>query len=77
MFSRGMKVMADDRGKGFDSEYRPRYNEEPMAEVQMTDGECFCLQDNKSLRQPEFSNNEGTVDQNAVQCHEYILYLLN
>ncbi|GJS89731.1 retrovirus-related pol polyprotein from transposon TNT 1-94 [Tanacetum coccineum] len=48
-----------------DADIRPIYNEEPMAEVQMTAGyRTTCL-----TEQPE-SNNEGEVDQNADQCYD-------
>ncbi|GKF91503.1 hypothetical protein Tco_0275204, partial [Tanacetum coccineum] len=44
-----------------DANIRPIYDEEPMAEVQMTADDNVSADDNES-------NNEGEVDQNADQC---------
>ncbi|GJS89713.1 hypothetical protein Tco_0772349 [Tanacetum coccineum] len=51
-----------------DADIKPVYDEEPMAEVQMTT-ECnvFAI-GQQHTEQPEF-NNEGGVDQDAEQCH--------
>ncbi|GJR74085.1 hypothetical protein Tco_0086450 [Tanacetum coccineum] len=51
-----------------DAYIRPIYNEEPMAEVQMTDDNVSAT-GQQHTEQPEF-NNEGKVDQNAEQCHD-------
>ncbi|GJR09997.1 hypothetical protein Tco_0792649 [Tanacetum coccineum] len=50
---------------------RPIYDEEPMAEVQLT-AECNVFSTGQDhSEQPEF-NNEGEVDQNAKQCHDIL-----
>ncbi|GJX79403.1 hypothetical protein Tco_0327552 [Tanacetum coccineum] len=52
-----------------DADIRPIYDEQPMAEVQMTvEINVFAIgQQHTEL--PEF-NNEGEVDQNDEQCHD-------
>ncbi|GJV14383.1 hypothetical protein Tco_1359706 [Tanacetum coccineum] len=52
-----------------DADIKPVYDEEPMAQVQLT-AECnvFAIRQ-QHTEQPEF-NNEGEVDQNAEQCHD-------
>ncbi|GJW14766.1 hypothetical protein Tco_0018899 [Tanacetum coccineum] len=51
-----------------DADIKPVYDEEPMAEVQMTT-ECNVFDiGQQHTKQPEF-NNEGGVDQDAEQCH--------
>ncbi|GJV29472.1 hypothetical protein Tco_1385920 [Tanacetum coccineum] len=52
-----------------DADIRPIYNEEPMAEVQMTADDNVSATGQQHTEQPEF-NNEGKVDQNAEQCHD-------
>ncbi|GJT11707.1 hypothetical protein Tco_0858749 [Tanacetum coccineum] len=52
-----------------DADIRPIYNEEPMAEVQMTTDDNVSATGQQHTEQPEF-NNEGKVDQNAEQCHD-------
>nr|GFB21038.1 hypothetical protein [Tanacetum cinerariifolium] len=52
-----------------DAEIRPMYNEEPMAEVQLTAGCNVFATGQQYTEQPEF-NNKGEVDQNATQCHD-------
>ncbi|GJZ08187.1 hypothetical protein Tco_0542470 [Tanacetum coccineum] len=52
-----------------DADIRPIYNEEPMAEVQMTADDNVSATGQQHTEQPEFIN-EGEVDQNAEQCHE-------
>ncbi|GJT10659.1 hypothetical protein Tco_0857701 [Tanacetum coccineum] len=51
------------------ADIKPVYDEEPMAEVQLT-AECnvFATRQQHS-EQPKF-NNEGEVDQNTEQCHD-------
>ncbi|GJY56175.1 hypothetical protein Tco_0455290 [Tanacetum coccineum] len=52
-----------------DADIRPIYDEEPMAEVQMTvEINVFAI-GQQHTEQPEF-NNEGEVDQNVEQCHD-------
>ncbi|GJX59409.1 hypothetical protein Tco_0290799 [Tanacetum coccineum] len=52
-----------------DVDIRPIYDEEPMAEVQMTvEINVFAI-GQQHTEQPEF-NNEGEVDQNVEQCHD-------
>ncbi|GKB33090.1 hypothetical protein Tco_0872491 [Tanacetum coccineum] len=52
-----------------DANIRPIYDEEPMAEVQLT-VECNVFATGQQhTEQPEF-NNEEEVDQNAKQCHD-------
>ncbi|GJV86637.1 hypothetical protein Tco_1530575 [Tanacetum coccineum] len=48
---------------------RTIYDEEPMAEVQMTADDNVSATGQQHTEQPEF-NNEGEVDQNAEQCHD-------
>ncbi|GKF99528.1 hypothetical protein Tco_0301219, partial [Tanacetum coccineum] len=48
---------------------RPIYNEEPMAEVQMTAEINIFATGQQHTEQPEF-NNEGEVNQNAEQYHD-------
>ncbi|GJS94541.1 hypothetical protein Tco_0801509 [Tanacetum coccineum] len=52
-----------------DVDIRPIYDEEPMAEVQMTAEINVFATGQQHTEQPEF-NNEGEVDQNAEQCHD-------
>ncbi|GKB59626.1 hypothetical protein Tco_0915812 [Tanacetum coccineum] len=52
-----------------DADIRPIYDEEPMAEVQMTAEINVFAIGQQHTKQPEF-NNEGEVDQNAEQCHD-------
>ncbi|GJY11856.1 hypothetical protein Tco_0381165, partial [Tanacetum coccineum] len=52
-----------------DADIKPIYNEEPMAEVQMTADDNVSATGQQHTEQPEF-NNEGKVDQNAEQCHD-------
>ncbi|GKD04058.1 hypothetical protein Tco_1179032 [Tanacetum coccineum] len=52
-----------------DADIRPIYDEEPMAEVQMTAEINVFTTRQQHIKQPEF-NNEGEVDQNAEQCHD-------
>ncbi|GJT69089.1 hypothetical protein Tco_1028375 [Tanacetum coccineum] len=52
-----------------DADIRPIYNEEPMAEVQMTAEINVFAIGQQHTEQPEL-NNEGEVDQNAEQCHD-------
>ncbi|GJW94436.1 hypothetical protein Tco_0174108 [Tanacetum coccineum] len=52
-----------------DADIKPIYDEEPMAEVQLTtDNNVFATR-KKHSEQPDF-NNEGEVDQNTEQCHD-------
>ncbi|GKA17294.1 hypothetical protein Tco_0697131 [Tanacetum coccineum] len=52
-----------------DADIKPVYDEEPMAEVQLT-AECNVFATRQQhYEQPKY-NNEGEVDQNAEQCHE-------
>ncbi|GJS09586.1 hypothetical protein Tco_0366382 [Tanacetum coccineum] len=51
-----------------DADIRPIYDEEPMAEVQMTAEINVFAIGLQHAEQHEF-NNEGEVDQNAEQCH--------
>ncbi|GJR61267.1 hypothetical protein Tco_1503429 [Tanacetum coccineum] len=61
--SSGNDVDADD------VDIKPVYDEEPMAEVQLT-VECNVFATRQQhTEQPEF-NNEGEVNQNAEQCHD-------
>ncbi|GKC78693.1 hypothetical protein Tco_1129467 [Tanacetum coccineum] len=52
-----------------DADIRPIYDEEPMAEVQMTADDNVSATGQQHTEQPE-SNNEGEVDQNADQCYD-------
>ncbi|GJR56571.1 hypothetical protein Tco_1407092 [Tanacetum coccineum] len=52
-----------------DADIRPIYDEEPMAEVQMTADDNVSATGQQHTEQPEFIN-EGEVDQNAEQCHD-------
>ncbi|GJS66202.1 hypothetical protein Tco_0680766 [Tanacetum coccineum] len=45
------------------------FDEEPMAEVQMTADDNVSATGQQHTKQPEFIN-EGEVDQNAEQCHD-------
>ncbi|GJT56142.1 hypothetical protein Tco_0991196 [Tanacetum coccineum] len=54
---------------GNDADIRPIYDEEPMAEVQMTADDNVSATGQQHTEQPE-SNNEGEVDQNADQCYD-------
>ncbi|GJR19487.1 hypothetical protein Tco_0968014 [Tanacetum coccineum] len=58
-----------DTSKALDANIRPIYNEEPMAEEQLSaDNNAFSM-GQQHTEQPEF-NNEGEVDQNAEKCHD-------
>ncbi|GJW74057.1 hypothetical protein Tco_0133427 [Tanacetum coccineum] len=50
-----------------DADIRPIYDEEPMAEVQLTAGCNIFATGQKHIEQPEF-NNEGGVDQYTRKC---------
>ncbi|GJT51539.1 hypothetical protein Tco_0977696 [Tanacetum coccineum] len=52
-----------------DADIRPIYDEEPMAEVQMTADDNVSAIGQQHTEQHE-SNNEGEVDQNADQCYD-------
>ncbi|GJT80689.1 hypothetical protein Tco_1055031 [Tanacetum coccineum] len=52
-----------------DLDIRPIYDEEPMAEVQMTAKINVFATRQQHTEQPKF-NNEGEVDQNDEQCHD-------
>ncbi|GJU48162.1 ATP-dependent DNA helicase PIF1-like protein [Tanacetum coccineum] len=52
-----------------DADIKPVYDEEPMAEVQLTAKNNVFSTEQRHTEQPEF-NNEGEVDQNADQCHD-------
>ncbi|GJX26374.1 hypothetical protein Tco_0232670 [Tanacetum coccineum] len=52
-----------------ESNIRPIYDEEPMAEVQMTVEINVFATGQQHTEQPKF-NNEGEVDQNVEQCHD-------
>nr|GEX31067.1 hypothetical protein [Tanacetum cinerariifolium] len=52
-----------------DADIQPIYDEEPMAEIQMTTDENVYATRQQHTKQPEF-NNEEEVDQNAKQCHD-------
>ncbi|GKB46552.1 hypothetical protein Tco_0897305 [Tanacetum coccineum] len=52
-----------------DAYIKPVYDEEPMAEVQLTVEINVLATGQQHTEQPEF-NNEGEVDQNAEQCHD-------
>nr|GEW26501.1 retrotransposon protein, putative, unclassified [Tanacetum cinerariifolium] len=52
-----------------DADIRPIYDEEPMAEVQMTTEIDVFAMGQQHNEQPEFSN-EGEVVQNAEECHD-------
>ncbi|GKA99712.1 hypothetical protein Tco_0827706 [Tanacetum coccineum] len=54
---------------GNDADIRPIYDEEPMAEVQMTADDNVSATGQQHTEQPE-SNNEGEVDQNADQYYD-------
>ncbi|GJW79232.1 hypothetical protein Tco_0140914 [Tanacetum coccineum] len=56
-----------------DAHIRPIYDEEPMAEVQMTADDNVSATGQQHTEQPEFIN-EGEVDQNAEQCHDISSY---
>ncbi|GJS06878.1 hypothetical protein Tco_0363674 [Tanacetum coccineum] len=68
---RQMRIIEEkvDTSKALDANIRPIYDEEPMAEVQMTAKINVFAIGQQHTKQPEF-NNEGEVDQNAEQCHE-------
>ncbi|GJZ23283.1 hypothetical protein Tco_0560742 [Tanacetum coccineum] len=57
-----------------DADIRPIYDEEPMAEVQITFKINVFAIGQQHTEQPEF-NNEGEVDQNAEQCHDTCPFL--
>ncbi|GJT40136.1 hypothetical protein Tco_0940001 [Tanacetum coccineum] len=59
----------DDSLVDTESNIRPIYDEEPMAEVQMTAEINVFATEQQHTEQPEF-NNEGEVDQNDEQCHD-------
>ncbi|GKA74208.1 hypothetical protein Tco_0780510 [Tanacetum coccineum] len=52
-----------------DADIKPVYDEEPMAEVQLTAKINVLATGQQHTEQPEL-NNEGEVDQNAEQCHD-------
>nr|GFA50641.1 hypothetical protein [Tanacetum cinerariifolium] len=52
-----------------DVDIRPIYDEEPMAEVQMTTEINFFAIGQQHTKQTELNNKEE-VDQNAEQCHD-------
>ncbi|GJU70826.1 hypothetical protein Tco_1262231 [Tanacetum coccineum] len=52
-----------------ESNIRPIYDEEPMAEIQTTAKINVFAIGQQHTEQPEF-NNEGEVDQNAEKCHD-------
>ncbi|GJT57900.1 hypothetical protein Tco_0992954 [Tanacetum coccineum] len=52
-----------------DADIRPIYDEEPIAEVQMTAEINIFATGQQHTKQPEF-DNKGEVDQNAEQCHD-------
>ncbi|GJY11611.1 hypothetical protein Tco_0380920 [Tanacetum coccineum] len=52
-----------------DADFRPIYDEEPMAEVHTTTKINIFATGQQHTEQLEF-NNEGEVDQNAKQCHD-------
>ncbi|GKA57641.1 hypothetical protein Tco_0756829 [Tanacetum coccineum] len=58
-----------DTSNAFDANIKPIYDEELMAEVQLTTNNNVFATRKKHSEQPEF-NNEGEVDQNAEQCHD-------
>ncbi|GJX16064.1 putative RNA-directed DNA polymerase, eukaryota, reverse transcriptase zinc-binding domain protein [Tanacetum coccineum] len=52
-----------------DADIKPIYDEEPMAEIQLTvENNVFAI-GQQHTEQPEF-NNEGEVNQDAEQCHD-------
>ncbi|GJV72464.1 hypothetical protein Tco_1492459 [Tanacetum coccineum] len=61
--SSGNDIDADD------ADIKPVYDEEPMAEVQLTAEINVLATGQQHTEQPGF-NNEGEVDQNAKQCHD-------
>ncbi|GJW10879.1 hypothetical protein Tco_1576706 [Tanacetum coccineum] len=69
--SNGTELQKQDTSSrsGNDADIRPIYDEEPMAEVQMTADENVSATGKQHTEQPE-SNNEGEVDQNADQCYD-------
>ncbi|GJW45188.1 hypothetical protein Tco_0073987 [Tanacetum coccineum] len=52
-----------------DADIRPIYDEEPMADVQLTADHNVFATGQQHTEQLEF-NNEGEVDQNVEQCHD-------
>ncbi|GKG31644.1 hypothetical protein Tco_0426594, partial [Tanacetum coccineum] len=52
-----------------DVDIRPIYDEERMAEVQLSDDNNLFATGQYHTEQYEF-NNEGEVDQNAEKCHD-------
>ncbi|GJV66764.1 hypothetical protein Tco_1482273 [Tanacetum coccineum] len=52
-----------------DVDIKPIYDEEPMAEVQITTEINVFATGQQHTEQPEF-NNEGEVDQSVEQCHD-------
>ncbi|GJT20181.1 hypothetical protein Tco_0878887 [Tanacetum coccineum] len=52
-----------------DAYIKPVYDEEPMAEVQLSAEFNVSATGQQHTEQPEF-NNEGEVDQNVEQCHD-------
>ncbi|GKC13250.1 hypothetical protein Tco_1010032 [Tanacetum coccineum] len=61
--SSGNDVDADD------ADIKPVYDEEPMAEVQLTAKSNVLATGQQHTEQPEF-NNEEEVNQNAEKCHD-------
>ncbi|GJY02778.1 hypothetical protein Tco_0360930 [Tanacetum coccineum] len=58
-----------DTSKALDANIIHIYDEEPMAEVQLTVNNNVFATEQQHVEQPEF-NNKGEVDQNAEQCHD-------
>ncbi|GKB50812.1 hypothetical protein Tco_0901565 [Tanacetum coccineum] len=58
------------------ADIKPIYNEEPMAEVQLTADNNVFATEQQHIEQHEF-NNEGGVYEDSEQCHENVLCLLN
>ncbi|GJR82075.1 hypothetical protein Tco_0152860 [Tanacetum coccineum] len=52
-----------------DADIRPIYDEEPMAEVQLSADNNVFATGQQHTKQPKF-NNEGEVDQNAEKCRD-------
>ncbi|GJU76042.1 hypothetical protein Tco_1273112 [Tanacetum coccineum] len=55
-----------------DADIKPIYDEEPMAEIQLTAENNVFATGQHHTEQPEF-NNKGKVDQVAEQCHDKCL----
>ncbi|GJS64024.1 hypothetical protein Tco_0678588 [Tanacetum coccineum] len=52
-----------------DADIKPIYDEEPMAEVQLTGDNNVFATGQQHTEQPKFIN-KGKIDQNAEQCHD-------